>query len=358
MPEVPEPYEETMLKANKLAHEHGIDLSKLPKNLDMTAENITQMVHLTNENCADERMKFIFKNLITHLHDFVRETGLTTEEWMTSIDFLTKTGQKCTDIRQEFILLSDSLGVSSLVDNMNHAKPPGATEATVLGPFFTEDALDFQNGESIASEGKGDYMWVEGTVLDTKGNPIPKCLIDTWETDGHGLYDTQYSHRGGPDCRGRIYTTDEGKFFFRAVVPVSYPIPSDGPVGQMVKALGRHVFRPAHLHMMFEARAPPRKATRWLIASPQAQGFEKLTTALYFEGDPYLTSDAVFGVKGSLIVSTTTENDPEVTRARGFKNATSHQVLKRDFVLATVEEAAEARKKSMEAAAAHSKKTA
>ncbi|KAJ6568404.1 intradiol ring-cleavage dioxygenase [Mycena vulgaris] len=324
--------DEAALKANKLAAEHGIDLSKLPEILDMSAESITENVHAMNSNCPDERMKFVFKNLVTHLHDFVRETSITTEEWMTALEFLTQTGQKCTDIRQEFILLSDALGVSSLVDSMNNAKPPGATEATVLGPFFTTDALEFENGESIASEGKGDYMWVEGKVLDTKGNPIPNCLIDTWETDGHGLYDTQYAQRGGPDCRGRLHTTADGSFFFRAIVPVSYPIPSDGPVGKMVKSLGRHVYRPAHLHMMLEA-----------------PGFEKLVTAFYFKGDPYLTSDAVFGVKTSLIVDTTTETDIAVTRARGFKEATTHKVLKQDFVLATLEEGAEARKRSMPA---------
>ncbi|KAJ7709024.1 intradiol ring-cleavage dioxygenase [Mycena rosella] len=327
-------HEQSIRNANKLAAEHGIDLSKLPQVLDMSADSITENVHAINSNCTDERTKFIFKNLVTHLHDFVRETSITTEEWMTALEFLTRTGQKCTDIRQEFILLSDVLGVSSLVDSMNNAKPPGATEATVLGPFFTTDALEFDNGASIASEGKGDYMWVEGKVLDTKGNPIPNCLIDTWETDSNGLYDTQYSQRGGPDCRGRLHTKDDGSFFFRAIVPVSYPIPSDGPVGHMVKALGRHVFRPAHLHMML-----------------QATGFEKLTTALYFKGNPYLTSDAVFGVKSSLIVETTTETDVTVTRARGFKEAKSHEVLKHDFVLATPEEGAEARKRSMPTAA-------
>ncbi|KAJ7498093.1 intradiol ring-cleavage dioxygenase [Mycena galericulata] len=322
------------LLANELASQHGIDLSKLPENLDMSAESITENVHAMNANCPDERTKFIFKNLVDHLHNFVRETSITTEEWMTAIEFLTATGQKCTDLRQEFILLSDALGVSALVDSMNNAKPQGATEGTVLGPFFTTDALEFENGESIASEGKGDYMWVEGKVLDTKGNPIPNCLIDTWETDGHGLYDNQYSQRGGPDCRGRLHTAEDGSFFFRAVVPVSYPIPGDGPVGQLFNALGRHTYRPAHLHMMLEA-----------------PGFEKLITALYFKGDPYLTSDAVFGVKTSLIVDTTIETNIEVTRARGFKESTSHKVLKYDFVLATPEEGAGARKRTMHAVA-------
>ncbi|KAJ6487652.1 intradiol ring-cleavage dioxygenase [Mycena sanguinolenta] len=308
------------LHAKKLAAEHGIDLSKLPQFLDMSAENITENVHAINSNCPDERMKSLFKSLVTHLHDFVRETSLTTEEWMIGLEFLTKTGEMSSDLRREFIGLSDALGISSLVLSMNDAKPPGATESTVLGPFFTTNALEFENGESIASEGKRDYLWVEGKVLDTKGNPIPNCLIHTW-----------YSQRGAPDCRGRLYTKEDGSFFFRAIVqvPVPYPVPDDGPSGQLFKALGRHLFRPAHLHMMLEA-----------------PGFQKLTTALYFKGDPFLASDAVFGVKSSLIVETTTETNIEVTRARGFKEATTHQVLKHNFVLATVEEGAEARKRS------------
>ncbi|KAJ7036576.1 intradiol ring-cleavage dioxygenase [Mycena alexandri] len=313
-----------------MATKEGVDTSKLPKVLDMSPESITANVIAMNANCPDERTKFIMKNLVTHLHDFVRETSITTEEWMGALMFLTKTGQKCTDLRQEFILLSDALGVSTLVDSLNNAKPPGASEATVLGPFFTTDALDFQNGESIASEGKGNYMYVSGKVTDTKGNPIPNCVIETWETDGDGKYDNQYVERGGPDCRGRLHTTEDGSYFFRAVVPVSYPIPDDGPVGVFFRNLGRHVYRPAHLHMMLDA-----------------PGFEKLITALYWADDPYLTSDAVFGVKNSLIITTTTETDVEVTRARGFKDAKTHEVLKRDFVLATVEEATEARKKSM-----------
>ncbi|KAJ7609021.1 intradiol ring-cleavage dioxygenase [Roridomyces roridus] len=307
---------------------HGIDLSKLPKNLDMSVETITENVIAMHGNCPDERTKFIFTKLITHLHDFVRETDLTTEEWMSAIHFLTATGKKCTDLRQEFILLSDTLGVSSLVDSINNAKPPGATEASVLGPFFTDDALHVENGQSIASEGKGNYLWVEGKVLDTKGNAIPNVTIDTWETDGDGLYDNQYAQRGGPECRGRLQSAEDGSYAFRAVVPVFYSIPSDGPVGGLLKSLHRHVFRPAHLHMML-----------------QAEGFEKLTTALYLNGDPWITSDAVFGVKSSLIVDMTEETDAEVARARGFKDTQkSHKVLKQDFVLATPEEAVTARK--------------
>ncbi|KAG5641920.1 hypothetical protein DXG03_003966 [Asterophora parasitica] len=244
---------------------------------------------------------------------------------------------------EEFILLSDALGVSTLVDTINNAKPPDATEATVLGPFFTEDAHDgmiclhrerlgltsmvVPNGDSIASEGKGDYMFVEGRVLDTKGTPIAGATIDTWETDSNGLYDTQYSHRDKPDCRGRLTSAEDGTYSFRAVVPVPYPIPSDGTVGKLLSRLGRHVFRPAHLHMMIEA-----------------PGFEKLITALYFEGDPYLTSDAVFGVRTSLIVKAEIITDVEETKARGFAEEKSHVYLRQDFILATSEEGAAARK--------------
>ncbi|KAF9071669.1 intradiol ring-cleavage dioxygenase [Rhodocollybia butyracea] len=323
---------ETIRLANERAREHGIDLSKLPKLLDMTTDTITENVHAINANCPDSRLKFVFKSLIDHIHNFIRETSITSEEWMAALEFLKETGQKCSDIRHEFILLSDVLGISSLVDDLNHAKPPGATEACVLGPFFTDDALEFENGESIASEGKGDYMYVHGKVLDTSGNPIPGAIIDTWETDGHGLYDTQYADRGGPDCRGRLYSAEDGSYAFRAVVPVSYPIPSDGPVGKMVSSLGRHVFRPAHLHMQLEA-----------------PGFEKLTTALYPRGDPYLYSDAVFGVHSSLVVDLKPVTDEELTVKRGFKEKKPHMELHRDFVLATPEEGQAARKQRMPA---------
>jgi len=317
---------QALLNKNEQAKNHGIDLSKLPQNMNMTAESITPNVHAINANCPDDRMKFIFKSLINHMHDFVRETALTTEEWMTAINFLTETGKKSSDIRQEFILLSDTLGVSTLVDSINNAKPPGATECTVLGPFFTDDAHDLEKGDSIASEGKGDYMFVEGLVTDTQGKPIPNAIIDTWETDGFGLYDTQYETREEPECRGRLHSADDGSYAFRAVLPVSYPIPSDGPVGRMLVKLERHVLRPAHLHIRINA-----------------PGYEELTTALYFKGDPYLTSDAVFGVKSSLIVEPETVDDPLISKARGFRDPKSHAYLKKDFILATPEEGAKAR---------------
>ncbi|PFH48028.1 hypothetical protein AMATHDRAFT_150760 [Amanita thiersii Skay4041] len=311
----------------KFVTEHGVDLRKLPNIVDMSSESITRNVVAINSSGSDDRMKFLFKSLITHLHAFVRETSLTTEEWMTAIQFLTETGKKCTDIRQEFILLSDTLGVSTLVDTINNAKPPGATEATVLGPFYTEDAHEVKNGDSIASEGKGEYMFVEGTVVDMLGNPIPGAIIDTWETDGFGQYDTQYDVRDEPECRGRLRSAEDGSYAFRAVLPVSYPIPDDGPVGRMIKKLGRHPYRPAHLHIRIEA-----------------PGFDTLVTALYFKGDPYLTSDAVFGVRSSLILDPELVTDTSVTLSRGFKEAKPHTYVHQDFILAKPEESEDARR--------------
>ncbi|KAI0302434.1 aromatic compound dioxygenase [Multifurca ochricompacta] len=210
--------------------------------------------------------------------------SITTEEWISTIEFLTRTGQTCTPLRQEFILLSDVLGVSALVDALNNPPIGTATESSVLGPFFTEDAPDITLGQSIAAEGKGEYMYVEGRVLTTSGIPIPGAVIETWETDDKGFYDTQYSDRAVPDCRGRLVTDGEGKYGYRAVVPVSYPIPGDGPVGELLVTLGRHNIRPNHLHK-------------------------------------------------SLVVKLTDIDDESEARKRGFPNGTKFKLLKFDFIL-------------------------
>jgi len=293
--------------------------------MDITAQTITDHANAANANCPDERTKFIFKHLITHLHDFVRETSITTEEWMNAIQFLTETGKKCTDIRQEFILLSDVLGVSALIDTVQNAKPATATEPTVLGPFYTEDAHQLSKGDSIASQGKGDHMYVEGRVLDTQGNAIAGAIIDTWEADQSGRYDTQYDDREGPDCRGRFISAEDGSYAFGAIVPVPYTVPFDGPVGNLLKKLGRHLYRPAHLHMMI-----------------QAPGFDTLITAFFLEGDPYLTSDAVFGARKSLVLKPEVISDQALSQARGFGEI-PHVYAKKDIILATLDEVQKAR---------------
>ena len=208
---------------------------------------------------------------------------------MTALQFLTATGQICTATRQEFILLSDVLGLSVLVDALNHPKPKGATENTVLGPFFTEDANDVKLGESIVSDVKEEkYCLVKGKVTDEKGVPLEGAVIEVWETDETGHYDTQYEGRQGPDYRGRLQSDKNGDFW------------TLGPVGKLLKRLNRHPYRPSHMHFM--------------IIAP---GFDTLVTALYVKGDPFETSDAVFGVKSSLIVDIKTVEDDATVQKYG-----------------------------------------
>ncbi|KAF8674625.1 dioxygenase [Rhizoctonia solani] len=313
-----------------------VDLSTLPDVSDIRPETITENVNKINSGCPDERMKFVLSRLTHHIHEFVRETSLTTEEWMAGIQFLTATGQTCTDIRQEFILLSDVFGISALVDAIDHPKVGNSTEATVLGPFFTEDAHDIQHGESIASENKGDYLYVSGKVVGSKGEPVANAIVDTWETDDQGrALLSLYENRTEPDCRGRLRTGPNGEYAFRAVVPVAYPIPSDGPVGKLLAKLERHVYRPAHLHVKI-----------------QAEGYDTLITTVFPRGDPFLTSDAVFGAKKSLIVDLKDVDDEALARKRGKFQGSKFKELEFDFVLVKKEDADAARKARAEASAA------
>ncbi|EHL01015.1 putative Hydroxyquinol 1,2-dioxygenase [Glarea lozoyensis 74030] len=204
---------------------------------------------------------------------------------MAALDFLVGVGQISSDVRHEFILLSDILGLSLLIDAINHPKPPSSTEGSVLGPFHTHDPPSIANGETISSDPAGEPLLVLCTVKDRDGNPIEDVKIDIWETDSSGHYDVQYAESKGADGRCVMRSDKDGKFWFKAIVPVPYPIPGDGPVGKLLGMLGRHNWRPAHLHFMFAK-----------------QGWDHLVTALYVKGDPYETSDAVFGVKESLIV--------------------------------------------------------
>ncbi|KAF8525516.1 aromatic compound dioxygenase [Hysterangium stoloniferum] len=311
-----------------ISNQFGPPSDPLP--LPATAEIITENAIKLAGQTPNARQKFIFQNLTRHLHEFVKETDITTDEWMSAIEFLTATGQKCTDLRQEFILLSDVFGISALVDALNNPLVGNATESSVLGPFLTADAAEIPHGESIASEGKGDYLLVKGRVLNVHGDPVPNATIETWETDENGFYDTQYVNRTAPDCRGRLKTNAEGRYQYRAVVPVSYPIPGDGPVGELLEIMHRHNNRPAHLHMMIEAK-----------------GYHKLVTAFYPEGDPFITSDSVFGVKESLVVKLTTIESDEEAKKYGFKKG-PFKLLERDLILTTVEETEKARRKISE----------
>jgi hydroxyquinol 1,2-dioxygenase len=248
-------------------------------------ENLTDAVLEKLEGAQDPRFKQIMTSLIRHLHGFIRETELTEEEWLTGIRFLTATGKKCDDKRQEYILLSDTLGVSMLVDAINHRKPGGATETTVLGPFYVSGAKDMPMWADIAGNAPGEPAYVSGRVLDVSGKPVAGAVLDVWQTDGDGFYDVQRAGGNEQYARGRFTTGADGRYGLRTVKPVSYPVPTDGPVGKMLLGMGRHPYRPAHVHVI--ATAP---------------GYERVATHLFVEGDEYLDSDAVFGVKHSLVV--------------------------------------------------------
>ncbi|EEU35456.1 uncharacterized protein NECHADRAFT_51181 [Fusarium vanettenii 77-13-4] len=304
----------------------------LPPLKDLTIDNITENVHAINSRCDDPRMRFLFEKLVSHVHDFARETRLTTSEWEAAIKFLTQVGQICTDVRQEFILLSDIIGLSLLVDSIDHPKPESSTEGTVLGPFHTHEAEDLQNGSAISHDPDGEPMLVACTVKDTNGNPIPNVKVDVWETDSKGFYDVQYPDHDGPDGRAVVRSDEDGAFFFKAIVPVPYPIPSDGPVGKLLKKLHRHPYRPSHFHFLFDK-----------------PGYDRLITALYLRGDPYERSDAVFGVKESLIIALKNVSDVEgLVEKHGVDPST--KLMKYDFVLVTDKEASDLRdQKAMEA---------
>ncbi|KAG6377344.1 Intradiol ring-cleavage dioxygenase [Boletus reticuloceps] len=300
---------------------NGIPPPSFPLPLPDSPDIITANLLLLIGQTPNPRLKFIYQLLVKHLHAFVKESNLSTDEWMAAIQFLTLVGQTCTPLRQEMILLSDVLGVSALVDALNNPVMGGATENSVLGPFFTEDAEDIEHGGSIASEGKGEYMYVEGRVLTTEGEPIAGAVIETWEADDNGYYDTQYADRTHPDCRGRLHTAKDGSFGYRAIVPHAYPIPGDGPIGGLLISQGRHNMRPNHLHMMAEA-----------------PGYHKLITSLYPDSCDYIASDTVFGVKKSLVVKLEQVDDDAEARKRGFPKGGSFKLLKRDIVLLTEEQ--------------------
>ena len=223
-----------------------------PSLQDLTSDNITDNVHLVNSQYADPRLRYLVHRVVTHLHDFARETRLSTEEWHAGVTFLTQIGQISNELRHEMILLSDTLGLSMLVDAINHPRRPPATEGTVLGPFHTHDAKKVEHGTVLHHDPDGTRMLVIGSVKDTQGNPVPDVKVDVWEGDSKGFYDVQNPNRTEPDGRGVLQSDADGLFYFTGIVPVPYPIPMDGPVGKMLQALGRHPNRPAHVHFMME----------------------------------------------------------------------------------------------------------
>jgi catechol 1,2-dioxygenase len=252
-----------------------------------TEETSAETVNARMSPEADARLRYVMAALVRHLHAFAKEADLREDEWATAIDFLTRTGQISSDTRQEFILLSDVLGLSMLVDAINNRRPDGATENTVFGPFHVDGAPERAMGASITLDGKGDSCLFEGRVTDLDGAPVAGARIDVWCDNADGVYDVQQ-----PDLqpqwnnRGVFTTGADGTYHFRGIRPVPYPIPDDGPVGEMLAALGRHPYRPAHMHFLVTA-----------------DGYQRVITHSFVADDPYLASDAVFGVKAPLIAA-------------------------------------------------------
>jgi hydroxyquinol 1,2-dioxygenase len=251
---------------------------------NLTEANLTEAVLARIGSGTPPRLREVMESLVRHLHAFVREVELTPAEWLEGIRFLTRTGQMCDDKRQEFILLSDTLGVSMLVDAIANRTTGGSTESSVLGPFWREGAPFQPDGGDIADGVEGPGLAVEVCVADESGRPIDGAEVDVWHTSPEGLYDTQIGDGGEHRMRGRFRTGPDGIVRFTSVMPRSYPIPDDGPVGGMLRALGRHPMRPAHVHFRLSA-----------------SGYRDLVTQVFVDGDEYLDSDAVFGVKNSLV---------------------------------------------------------
>lgn len=265
-----------------------------------TEDDITAEVLRRIEGTPDPRLRRIMHALVRHLHAFVKEVDLTEAEWFDGIQFLTDTGHMCTDIRQEFILLSDTLGVSMVVDLLNHRKPEGATESTVFGPFHREGAPELPAGANMAPHDRtGMPTMVSGRVLGLDRRPIANALLDVWQADTTGLYDSQYTDTRELHMRGKYRTDGDGRYLIRTSRPVAYQIPSDGPVGRMLKATNRHAWRPAHIHFVVSA-----------------DGFEPVTTHIFDSIDPYLESDAVVAVKDSLICEFVRHDTKDLAAAR------------------------------------------
>ncbi|HWX50109.1 MAG TPA: dioxygenase [Roseomonas sp.] len=254
---------------------------------DLDQNTVTEAVIAQMASTSDPRLREVMESLVRHLHDFAREVKLTPAEWLAAIGFLTRVGQACTPIRQEFILLSDTLGLSRLVNLMDdQANRVGdTTETSLLGPFYREASPKYGYGESIAAHARGPEMMLFGRVLNEAGEGVPNAVVEVWQTDADGAYDLQTNDPDIMDMRGQFRTDAEGRYAIRTLVPLGYSIPMDGPVGELVRQQGRHGFRPAHIHVLIGA-----------------EGYRELVTALYLGDDPHIDSDTVFGVSESLVV--------------------------------------------------------
>ncbi|HET7297344.1 MAG TPA: dioxygenase, partial [Burkholderiales bacterium] len=263
-------------------------------------DTLTDAVVARLKKTKNPRLKEIMQSAVKHLHAFAREVKLTEEEWFEGIKFLTAVGQKCDDKRQEFILLSDVLGLSMMIVALNHKSVPGATEATVLGPFFAHGAKEYGYGADlrVGCTQKGEDVWVSGRVLSLDGKPIPNAALDIWQAKADGIYDVQTG--GEFELRGRVKANAKGEYAFASYKPKFYSIPVDGPVGDLIRATTNNHMRPAHMHA--------------IVSAP---GYQQVITHVFVEGDPHLDSDAVYAVKDSLIAKYKKVNDAAQAKKLG-----------------------------------------
>jgi catechol 1,2-dioxygenase len=282
---------------------------------NFTEQTATDIVLSRIGTDINPRLREVMTSIISHVHAIVREVEPTQEEWFEAITFLTRTGQLSDDVRQEFILLSDTMGVSMLVDAINNRKGQGGTESTVLGPFYASGSPELPLGADIALEPGGQPCFLSGRVLAPDGLPIADARLDVWHSNSKGFYNVQQlGTQPVGNLRGVFHTDADGRWSFRSSIPSSYPVPEDGTVGNLLRAMGRHAWRPAHVH--------------FIVSAPE---FATLTTHLFVNGDEYLDSDAVFGVKDSLIVDFVRHDDAGEISERGVAEA--FYTAEYDFVL-------------------------
>jgi protocatechuate 3,4-dioxygenase beta subunit len=268
-----------------------------------TEDNLTAEVVARLKKTKNPRFKEIMTSAVKHLHAFAREVNLTEEEWFEGIKFMTEVGQKCDGKRQEFILLSDVLGLSMMVVALNHKTAPGATEATVLGPFFAHGAKEFGYGGDLREGAtmEGEDVWVTGRVVSVDGKPVPNAALDIWQAKADGIYDLQTE--GEFELRGRVKANEKGEYAFASYKPSFYSIPMDGPVGELIRATTNNHMRPAHMHA--------------IVSAP---GYQQVITHVFVEGDPHLDGDAVYAVKDSLVGKYRKVDSPEEARKLGMPN--------------------------------------
>ncbi|HEX7220905.1 MAG TPA: dioxygenase [Burkholderiales bacterium] len=289
-------------------------------------DTLTDAVVARLKKTKNPRLRQIMQSAVKHLHAFAREVNLTEEEWFEGIKFLTAVGQKCDDKRQEFILLSDVLGLSMMVVALNHKTAPGATEATVLGPFFAHGAKEYGYGADLRQGAtmKGEDVWVSGRVLGTDGKPVPNAALDIWQAKADGIYDVQTD--GEFELRGRVKANEKGEYAFASYKPKFYSIPMDGPVGDLIRGTTNNHMRPAHMHA--------------IVSAP---GYQSVITHVFVEGDPHLDADAVYAVKDSLVAKYKKVNSAEEAKKLGMPNP--FLKLNWDFKLSPEKKGIKARKK-------------